>query len=81
MKDKESYWNEFGGDEKAADIFSSELSIRIRLGQLVKEEFVEVWLHTPNPRFNNQKPIDMIYKQDLKPLYEMLYRLESGTPT
>ena len=60
---------------------SDELSIRTRLAQLVKEEFIDVWLNTPNPKFNNQKPIDMIHKRDLKPLYEMLYRLESGTPT
>lgn len=60
---------------------SDELDIRFRLAQLVKEEFIEVWLNTPNSKFNNQKPIDMIHNRDLKPLYEMLYRLESGTPT
>lgn len=60
---------------------SDESNIRERLAQLVKTEFIDVWLNTPNPKFNNQKPIDMIHNRDLKPLYEMLYRLESGTPT
>lgn len=60
---------------------SDELNIRERLAQLVKAEFIDVWLNTPNSKFNNQKPIDMIHKKDLKPLYEMLYILESGTPT
>lgn len=60
---------------------SDESNIRERLAQLVKTEFIDVWLNTPNPKFNNQKPIDMIHKKDLKPLYEMLYILESGIPT
>lgn len=54
--------------------------IRTRLCEMVEEKAVDIWLETPNAKFNNKKPIDLIKDGDLKPLEEMIYRLESGTP-
>lgn len=76
-----NYWDIVGGAEKAATILSSELAFRIRLGILFGETKVETWLNTPNPAFDNKKPIDMIFDQDLAPLYEMVRIMGSGEPS
>jgi uncharacterized protein (DUF2384 family) len=54
--------------------------IRTRLCGLVEEKAVDIWLETPNAKFNNKKPIELINEGNLKPLEEMIYRLESGVP-
>lgn len=54
--------------------------IRTMLCELVEEKVVNTWLETPNAKFNNKKPIELIKDGDLKPLEEMIYRLKSGTP-
>jgi uncharacterized protein (DUF2384 family) len=53
-------------------------NIRTRLCELIEEKAVDIWLETPNVKFNNKKPIELINEGDLKPLEEMIYRLESG---
>lgn len=54
--------------------------IRTRLCELVEEKAVDIWLETPSEAFQNKKPIELINEGDLKPLEEMIYRLESGIP-
>jgi uncharacterized protein (DUF2384 family) len=54
--------------------------IRIRLKQLIKPEFIESWLNTPNLAFGYKRPIDLINENDLDKLHNMLYVLESGEP-
>ena len=54
--------------------------IRTRLERLIKPEFIDSWLNTPNKAFNNKKPIDLIREKDTNQLYRMLYVLESGEP-
>lgn len=56
-------------------------TIRKRLCELIEENAVDIWLETPNIKFNNKSPIELIKEGDLKPLEEMIYRLESGTPS
>lgn len=77
---KKDYWSEFGGSEKAANIFSSELSLRIRLGDLFDETKVDTWLHKPNKAFDNKRPIDLIREGNTAPIYKMIYIMESGEP-
>lgn len=60
---------------------STEIGIRVRLGELFGETKVEVWLHTPNAAFDNKRPIDLIHEDNSAPLYEMIYRVGSGEPT
>jgi uncharacterized protein (DUF2384 family) len=54
--------------------------IRTRLCDMVEEKAVDIWLETPNVKFNNKKPIELIKEGNLKPLEEMICRLESGIP-
>lgn len=57
-----------------------EKDIRTRLVELIKPEFIEVWLNSPNVAFENKKPIDLINEGHTDPIYRMLYILESGEP-
>lgn len=38
--------------------------IRTRLCEMVEEKAVDIWLETPNAKFNNKKPIDLIKDGD-----------------
>lgn len=57
-----------------------EKDIRTRLERLIKSEFIDSWLNTPNTSFDNRKPIDLINENDIDKLHKMLYILESGEP-
>ena len=54
--------------------------IRIRLERLIKPEFIDSWLNTPNLAFGYKRPIDLIETNDTDKLDRMLYILESGEP-
>lgn len=60
---------------------SYEIGIRVRLGELFGETKVETWLHTPNVAFDNKRPIDLIREGNIDPIYEMMYRVDSGEPS
>ena len=51
-----------------------------RLSSVVKEDYIEDWLKTPNNAFDGRKPIDLANEGNFDPLFKMLYRLESGEP-
>jgi hypothetical protein len=51
-----------------------------RLERLIKPEFIDPWLNTPNKALDNEKPIDLIHQGDTQRLHKMLYVLESGEP-
>lgn len=57
-----------------------EKDIRTRLERLIKTEFVDSWLVTPNLAFGYKRPIDLINENDIDNLHKMLYILESGEP-
>lgn len=57
-----------------------EKDIRIRLERLIKTEFIDSWLVTPNLEFGYKRPIDLINENDIDNLHKMLYILESGEP-
>ena len=59
----------------------TEDELRERLRNIVQEQFIEAWLDTPNPTFNNKKPRDLIIENNMISINEMLYRLESGIPS
>ena len=60
---------------------TNESELKERLSQIVKEQFIEEWLDTPNAAFDNKKPRDLIIENNMGKINEMLYRLESGIPT
>jgi uncharacterized protein (DUF2384 family) len=57
---------------------TDELKERLKL--IVQEEFIDSWLDTPNPAFNNKTPRQMVIEQNTHQIDAMLYRLESGIP-
>lgn len=57
-----------------------EKDIRTRLERLIKSEFIDSWLNTPNNAFEDKKPIELIRTKEIDKLYKMLYILESGEP-
>lgn len=57
-----------------------EKDIRTRLERLIKSEFIDSWLVTPNLAFGYKRPIDLINENDIDNLHKMLYILESGEP-
>jgi hypothetical protein len=57
-----------------------EKDIRSRLERLIKTEFIDSWLVTPNLAFGYKRPIDLINENDIDKLHKMLYILESGEP-
>lgn len=57
-----------------------EKDIRTRLEGLIKSEFIDSWLNTPNTAFEDKKPIELIRTKEIDKLYKMLYVLESGEP-
>lgn len=40
----------------------------------------EQWMNEPNPAFNGSTPQQLLDSDNLKPLEEMLFRIESGMP-
>ena len=55
--------------------------LKERLKRIVQEEFIDSWLDSPNPAFNNKTPRQMIIEQNTSQIDAMLYRLESGEPS
>lgn len=51
-----------------------------RLREIVKEEFIESWLDTPNIAFDNKTPRQLIIEQNTHQIEEMIYRLSGEIP-
>lgn len=54
--------------------------LKERLKRIVQEEFIDSWLDSPNPAFDNKTPRQMVIEQNTLEIEAMLYRLESGIP-
>lgn len=54
--------------------------LKERLKRIVQETFIDSWLDSPNPAFDNKTPRQMVLEQNNDQIEEMLYRLESGIP-
>lgn len=54
--------------------------IRQELAEVIREEFIETWLHKENPAFEHQKPIVMIRSGEVLPIRRMIHELLSGQP-
>ena len=54
--------------------------LKERLKRIVREEFIDSWLDSPNPAFNNKTPRQMVIEQNTDQIEMMLYRLGSGEP-
>jgi hypothetical protein len=52
--------------------------LKERLKHIIKETFVDEWLDSPNPAFDNKTPRQMVIEQNTDQIEMMLYRLGSG---
>ncbi len=50
------------------------------LARIMKADFVGTWLQTPNPAFDNFKPIEVIERGETDRIWRMIFALESGEP-
>lgn len=56
-------------------------SIEQALADVMRPEFVEPWLRTPNEAFAGQTPIEVIERGEGDRIWRMIHELESGEPT
>lgn len=54
--------------------------IKRELAEVIREEFIETWLHKENPAFEHRKPINMIRSGEILPIRRMIHELLSGQP-
>jgi transcriptional regulator with XRE-family HTH domain len=50
-----------------------------KLASLVNAEVIPEWLETPNPEFDNLKPLEVIERGEVDRIWNMIFYLESGT--
>jgi hypothetical protein len=49
-----------------------------RLSRVIKSELIPEWLATPNDAFDGLKPLELIERGEMGPLWDMIFYLESG---
>lgn len=55
--------------------------LKQRLKRIVQEEFIDSWLDSPNPAFDNKTPRQIIIEQNSDQIEMMFYRIGSGEPS
>jgi DNA-binding transcriptional regulator YiaG len=48
------------------------------LSEVMKRDFIAEWLATPNPSFENLKPLEVIERGEIDRIWRMIYDLEAG---
>lgn len=71
-------WNSLLSSSKDADATEKLRSLKEKLEALFEREQIVPWLSTPNPSFNNKKPIEMILEGKIDNILQVLIRLEEG---
>lgn len=51
------------------------------LARIIKPDFVGEWLQSPNQAFGGLKPLEVIERGEVDRLWQMIYEVESGSPT
>jgi len=51
------------------------------LARVMTHDAIATWIDTPNPAFDNLKPLEVIERGQLDRLWRMIFELESGIPT
>lgn len=59
----------------------TEYELKQKLREIVHEEFIDSWLDSPNPAFDNKTPRQMILEQNSDQIEMMIYRIGSGEPS
>jgi len=53
----------------------------VALCGIMRQEFIGVWLDTPNPAFEGLKPVEVIERGEVDRIWRMVYEVGSGQPT
>jgi DNA-binding transcriptional regulator YiaG len=48
------------------------------LSEVMKKDFIAEWLATPNPSFDDFKPLEIIERGEIDRIWRMIYDLEAG---
>jgi DNA-binding transcriptional regulator YiaG len=51
------------------------------VSEVMRQETIGTWLKTPNPAFDGLKPLEVIERGEIDPLWSMIYSLRSGVPS
>jgi hypothetical protein len=84
LSDYYSFYEE--NNEKFLDFSSKALGkdhtnlIKKKLEGIMKKDFVETWLKTPNNAFEGKTPLEIISEGNKEKIQEMIYRINSGEP-
>lgn len=54
--------------------------LQLALARVMQADFVGTWLQTPNPAFDDFKPIEIVERGEIDRLWRMIHRLEAGLP-
>lgn len=52
--------------------------VRAALLGIIEETSIDDWLNTPNPKFGDLSPNEMMEKGEFDKIWEMIYRIEHG---
>jgi hypothetical protein len=55
--------------------------LKERLKRIAQETFIDSWLDSPNPAFDNKTPRQMVLEQNSDQIEMMIYRIGSGEPS
>ncbi len=50
------------------------------LAQVMDARFIASWLETPNPAFQELKPLEVIERGQIDRIWRMIFELQSGVP-
>lgn len=53
-------------------------TIKRRLAEIIREEFIDEWLGKPNDAFRGSRPIDLVGTDRERELLDMITRIEHG---
>jgi DNA-binding transcriptional regulator YiaG len=54
--------------------------LQAALAGVMREDYVGIWLNTPNDAFQGLKPVEIIERGEIDRIWRMIYQLESGVP-
>lgn len=55
-------------------------SLREGLTGVMDKQYIAEWLQTPNPAFDNLKPIEVIERGEIDRIWRMIFYVESRMP-
>lgn len=67
-------------DKATVRKFLELLRLRQELSKVIRPEAIGEWMDTPNPAFNDLKPIEIVERGQADRIWRMVFELEAGMP-